>query len=50
MFSKLRAAKEAAASGIDAFLVKGDRPHVLEDIAQGALVGTHVKRQKKGRG
>lgn len=50
MYSKLKAAGEAARNGVDTYLVRGDVPSVLLDLAQGKRVGTHVSaRSPKGR-
>jgi glutamate 5-kinase len=43
MYSKLSAAQMATAKGIETFLVKGDLPSVLLQLAEGAQVGTHIK-------
>lgn len=43
MFSKLKAAREASRSGIETWLVKGDDPNVLVQVAANAAVGTMVK-------
>ncbi len=42
MYSKLKAAGEAAANGIDTYLVRGDVHNVLLSLAEGADAGTHV--------
>ena len=43
MFSKLTAAQMATAKGIETYLVKGDLPAVLVQLAEGVQVGTHIK-------
>lgn len=43
MYSKLLAAQMASRKGVETFLVKGDTPSVLLQLAQGKEVGTHVK-------
>lgn len=42
MFSKLTAAKMATDSGIETFLVKGDAPNALLQIAENKKIGTKV--------
>lgn len=42
MFSKIRAASEAAHAGAKAWLVRGDRPSVLLDVARGHAIGTVI--------
>jgi glutamate 5-kinase len=42
MYSKLRAAQEASAKGIETWLVKGDAASVLLEVARGKSVGTLV--------
>jgi glutamate 5-kinase len=42
MFSKLTAAKIAADAGIETWLVKGDAPNVLTEIAQNKSMGTRI--------
>ena len=43
MFSKLRAAQTAQTLGIPTWLVKGDLPNILLEVAQNKSVGTHVR-------
>lgn len=43
MYSKLLAAQMASKKGIETFLVKGDLPSVLAQLAKGASVGTRIK-------
>ena len=43
MYSKLKAAKEASKNGIETWLVKGDEPNVLIDVAQNAPIGTVIE-------
>ena len=43
MFSKLKAAREATREGIETWLVKGDIPNVLLQVAEGKSVGTQIK-------
>lgn len=45
MHSKLLAGSEASRHGIDTFLVKGDRPGVLLELARGEVAGTWIHRQ-----
>jgi glutamate 5-kinase len=47
MYSKLNAAREAARAGIETWLVKGDLPAVLMQIAENRSVGTLVERGAK---
>jgi glutamate 5-kinase len=44
MFSKLKAAQEAARTGISTHLVGGEKPSVLLKIASGESVGTRIGR------
>lgn len=46
MYSKLLASRLATQKGIDSFLVKGDLPSVLLQLAKGVSVGTHIKAKK----
>ena len=46
MYSKLKAAQEASKSKIDTWLVKGDRPSVLIEIAKDHPVGSRVFSKK----
>lgn len=48
MYSKLRAASEASGHGIQTWLVQGDVPSILLEVAQDRAVGTRVL-PKKGR-
>lgn len=43
MYSKLKAAQITTRKGIDTYLVKGDTPSVLLQLAQGVQLGTHIK-------
>jgi glutamate 5-kinase len=43
MYSKLLAAQMAAKGGVETFLVKGDTPSVLLQLAKGVQVGTRIK-------
>ena len=43
MYSKLLAAQMASKNGIETFLVKGDIPNVLVQLAKGESVGTRIK-------
>lgn len=45
MYSKLLAGSEASGNGVDTFLVKGDRPKALVDLACGVPVGTWIHRR-----
>ena len=47
MYSKLKAAHEASNQGIETWLVKGDLPNVLLDVAQDRTVGTLIESRKK---
>lgn len=42
MYSKLKAAREASGHGIQTWLVQGDLPGVLVDVAQDRAVGTRI--------
>ncbi|MDR3607985.1 MAG: glutamate 5-kinase [Oligoflexia bacterium] len=46
IYSKVRAAGEASRHGIDTWLIRGDRPSVLLDVARGKAIGTHVGKAK----
>ncbi len=46
MYSKLKAANEASAQGIDTWLAKGDLPSVLLHVAEDKQVGTWIEAQK----
>ena len=46
MYSKLKAAREATRQGIETWLVKGDIPNVLLQVAEGKRVGTQIKGNK----
>jgi glutamate 5-kinase len=48
MYSKLKAAHEASKAGIETWLVKGDRPEVLVEVASNAPIGTVIE-SKRGR-
>jgi glutamate 5-kinase len=43
MYSKLLAAQMASKNGVETFIVKGDTPNVLIDLAKGAHVGTYIE-------
>ena len=43
MYSKLLAAQMASKNGVETFLVKGDLPSVLVELAKGAIIGTRIK-------
>jgi glutamate 5-kinase len=47
MFSKLRAAGEATSNGIETWLVKGDQPSVLLQVAQNKMMGTRISARKR---
>jgi glutamate 5-kinase len=49
MYSKLKAAREAASHGIETWLVRADEPNVLLQVAGNESVGTLIEAQKKGR-
>ena len=49
MYSKLMAAKLAAAAGIETWLAKGDRPRVLLDIAHDQEIGTRIRSQSTAK-
>lgn len=51
MLSKLIAARLSSGAGIETWLVKGDEPQVLIDVAQGQSIGTRIagRTAKKGR-
>ncbi len=42
MYSKLKAAQEASRTGIETWLVKGDRPGVLIEVAKNTPIGTVI--------
>jgi glutamate 5-kinase len=46
MYSKLKAAQEASKNGIETWLVKGDRPHVLIEVAENDPIGTIIEARK----
>ena len=46
MYSKLKAASEAARNGVETVLVQGDLPSVLLDVAQGKKVGTWIEARQ----
>lgn len=43
MYSKLLAAQMATSKGVETFLVKGDTPAVLVQLAKGVQIGTRIK-------
>lgn len=43
MYSKLLAAQMATSKGVETFLVKGDTPDVLVQLAKGVQIGTRIK-------
>lgn len=43
MYSKLLAAQMATSKGVETFLVKGDTPSVLVQLAKGVQIGTRIK-------
>lgn len=43
MYSKLLAAQMATKNGVETFLVKGDTPAVLVQLAKGVQIGTRIK-------
>jgi glutamate 5-kinase len=47
IYSKVRAASEASRHGIETWLVRGDAPSVLLDVAQNRAVGTRIARAGK---
>lgn len=47
MFSKLTAARIATQAGIETWLVKGDEPQVLLDVAKDQSIGTRITSGKK---
>ena len=49
MNSKLRAARVAAAAGIETWLVRGDRPAILLEVAEGTAVGTTIQAVRRVR-
>lgn len=49
MLSKLKAAQRATEAGIPTYLIKGDVPHALLQLAEGKSVGTMILGQKKNR-
>lgn len=49
MYSKIRAAAEATQSGSETWLVRGDLPSVLLDVAAGKNVGTVIESGKSAR-
>jgi glutamate 5-kinase len=55
MYSKLKAAREASGHGIQTWLVQGDQPSILLEVAQDRGVGTRIDPQgpkrakRKGR-
>jgi glutamate 5-kinase len=50
MYSKLCAGREASKNGVETWLIKGDEPNVLLDVAAGTALGTVIepKTAKKG--
>ena len=48
MFSKLKAASEASRSGIETWLVKGDKVNVLAGVAKDVPIGTVIEGQGRG--
>ncbi len=46
MYSKISAAKMASDAGIDTWLIQGDVPQVLNQIAKNKAVGTHILARK----
>lgn len=46
MYSKIKAAAEATERGIETWLVKGDLPHILVQVAEDKPVGTRVRARK----
>lgn len=42
MYTKLQAARTAGKSGVETWLARGDRPHVLTEVALNRSVGTRV--------
>ena len=49
MYSKVRAASEASREGIETWLVRGDRPSVLLDVAAGKAIGTRIEAASRSR-
>ncbi|MEO5970752.1 MAG: glutamate 5-kinase [Bdellovibrionia bacterium] len=47
MFSKLMAAREATHKGVETWLVKGDHPSVLLQVAEEKLIGTRIEPNKR---
>lgn len=47
MYSKLSAAQEATREGIETWLVKGDRPNVLIEVAEEMKVGTRIGKRSR---
>jgi glutamate 5-kinase len=49
MYSKIRAASEASRAGIETWLVRGDRPSVLVEVAAGKVIGTRIEAASRGQ-
>jgi glutamate 5-kinase len=47
MFSKLMAAREATSKGVETWLVKGDHPSILLQVAEDKLIGTRIEPNKR---
>lgn len=47
MYSKIKAAAEATEGGIETWLVKGDLPQILVQVAEDRPVGTRVRPKKR---
>ena len=47
MYSKMKAAEEACGHGVETWLVKGDMPLVLVQVAQDKPVGTRIKSRRQ---
>lgn len=49
MVTKLHAAEIATAAGIDTYVMKGDEPHRIYDLIDGADIGTHFAAKGAGK-
>ena len=49
MYSKIRAASEASRANIETWLVRGDMPSVLLEVAKGRAIGTRIEANGHAR-
>lgn len=49
MYSKIRAAQEATRLGVETWLVKGDLPSVLLQVAEDKAVGTRIEPKRRSK-